>query len=125
MRRGLLILFILLAVTQAAVTRLYIGETEGQAMAGLDARVNFWIFFVGGDVKTVIHKIVAGNENKVMSFIPDRTNYKTLCGLSIGAWEIEYAHTCYHRVIANTNIAFYEGTVNPGDTDSLAVKYFF
>ncbi|MDR2431858.1 MAG: hypothetical protein LBD99_06400 [Candidatus Margulisbacteria bacterium] len=123
--RKIFILMLLLSGLQASLTRLYIGETDGQVMAGLDARINFGPFFIGGDIKTVIRKTVFSENDKVLAFLPDRTDYKTAAGLAIGVWEIEYAHTCYHRVISNSDISFYEGNVNPSDTDTLAVKYSF
>lgn len=125
MRKILLILVILLAGTQASVSRLYLGESGGQAMAGVDARVNFGPFFIGGDVKTVVSKMLVNNNDKVVAFLPDRTDYKTSGGLAIGAWEIEYAHTCYHRVISNSDVSVYMDNINPSDTDTLAIRFFF
>jgi len=125
MQKLLLVLLILLALAPASLSRLYVGETDGQPMAGVDTRINFGPFFVGGDVKTVVRKIVVNDDEKVIGFLPDRTDYKTSAGLMYGNLEIEYAHTCYHRVISDRNMKFYENNINPGDTDTITVKISF
>jgi hypothetical protein len=125
MFKPLALLFILLALAPASVSRLYIGENEGQPMAGVDTRINFGPFFVGGDIKTMVRQTVVNRDNKVVGFLPDRTDYKTSAGIEYSNFELEYAHTCYHRVISNNDLAFYENNVNPGDTDTIAVKVRF
>ncbi|GBR74646.1 hypothetical protein NO1_1787 [Candidatus Termititenax aidoneus] len=125
MLKLLALLLILPALATASVSRLYVGENEGQPMAGVDTRINFGPFFVGGDIKTMIRQTVVNRDNKVVGFLPDRTDYKTSAGIEYGNFELEYAHTCYHRVISNSDLAFYENNVNPGDTDTIAVKVTF
>ena len=125
MKKLFLLTLILLTCAQAAVSRLYVGETDGQPMAGVDARIDFGPFFVGGDVRTVVRKLVVNADDKVIGFLPDRTDYKTSAGITLGNMEIEYAHTCYHRVISDADIKFYENNINPGDTDTIAVKISF
>lgn len=121
----ILSLLILFSVSSASVTRLYIGEFEGQFMAGIDSRVDFKPFYIGADVRTIIRKSVVNEEDKVVGFFPDRTDYKTFVGLSVGNFEMEYAHTCYHRVISEENLAFYQGNKNLVDTDTLTLKFYF
>jgi hypothetical protein len=125
MKKSILIFLILLAVSHASISRLYIGETNGQMMAGVDTRINFGPFFVGGDVRTVISRAVVNEEGKVIGFMPERTDYKTSFGISIGNFEVEYAHTCYHRVISSTDLSIYADTINPGDTDTRTFRFFF
>ena len=125
MKKSFLILIMLLAVSQASISRLYVGETDGQMMAGVDARINFGPFFIGGDVKTVIRKSLVNEDEKVVGFMPDRTDYKTSGGISVGNFEVEYAHTCYHRVISNKDVMVYENNTNPGDTDTITFRYAF
>jgi hypothetical protein len=125
MKKLILIFLILLAAVEASISRLYVGETGGQMMAGVDTRINFGPFFVGGDVKTVIRKTAINEDEKVVGFMPDRTDYKTACGLSIGDFELEYAHTCYHRVISDKDLAVYAGNQLINDTNTISVKIGF
>ena len=125
MKKLILISLILLAAAQAGISRLYVGETGGQMMAGVDTRINFGPFFIAGDVKTVIRKSMINEDEKVVGFMPDRTDYKTGCGITLGDFEIEYAHTCYHRVISDSNLNVYAGTVNLEDTNTIAMKIRF
>lgn len=125
MKKLFLGIILLAALAQASVTRLYLGELDGQAMAGVDTRINFGPFFVGGDIKTVIRRTVVNEYEKVVAFLPDRTDYQISSGIAVGNFELRYAHTCYHRVISSSDISFYENNVNPGDTDTLSFKIFF
>jgi len=125
MKKLILILLILLAASQASISRLYVGETGGQMMAGVDTRINFGPFFIAGDVKTVISRTLVNEEEKVVGFMPDRTDYKVGFGISIGNFEVEYAHTCYHRVISNSNVNVYAGNINPEDTNTLTFRITF
>jgi hypothetical protein len=118
-------ILLLVNLADASISRLYIGELDAQFMAGVDTRIDFGPFFVGGDVRTVIRKMVVSEEEKVVGFMPDRTDYKTGCGFVIGDVEVEYAHTCYHRVISSANLEFYAGNENPEDTNTIAVKMAF
>lgn len=115
----------LLSFSNASVTRLYVGELDGQFMAGVDTRIEFSIFYIGGDVRTLIRKTVVNEDERVVGFFPDRSDYKTFIGLSVGNFEMEYAHTCYHRVISEENLQFYEGSENLADTDTLTLRWFF
>jgi hypothetical protein len=119
------IIFLMMNAANASISRLYIGELDAQFMAGVDTRIDFGPFFVGGDVRTIIRKTVMDEEEKVVGFMPDRTDYKTGCGFVIGDVEIEYAHTCYHRVISSQNLQFYAGNENPEDTNTIAIKTVF
>ncbi|MDR1997324.1 MAG: hypothetical protein LBQ83_03270 [Candidatus Margulisbacteria bacterium] len=125
MPKLILISLILLAFAPASISRLYIGESGGQLMAGVDTRIKFGPFFVGGDIKTVIRKMVFNEQDKLIGFLPDRTDYKTAAGIAVNGVEIEYAHTCYHRVISDSNLSFYADNINPGDTDTITVKIAF
>jgi hypothetical protein len=118
-------ILILLSGLNASVTRLYVGDLDGQFMAGVDSRVNFSVFFIGADVRTLIRKSVMNEDDKVVGFFPDRTDYKTSVGIALDNFEIEYAHTCYHRVISEEDLKFYEGNKNLADTDTITVKFIF
>ena len=120
-----LVSFFLTAFSSASVTRLYVGSLDSQFMAGVDARVDFGPFFVAGDVRTLISRAVINEEDKVIGFMPDRTDYKTAFGIVLGNVEIEYAHTCYHRVISSTDIALYQDNQNPEDTNTIAIRVTF
>lgn len=120
-----LFLFSLLSLGNATVSRLYVGEMDGQFMAGVDTRIVFGPFFVGGDVRTIIRKTVVNEEEKVVGFMPDRSDYKTSAGLILGPVEIEYAHTCYHRVISSEDLMLYQGNQNPEDTNTISMKVTF
>ena len=138
--KKLLILFLLLLTPAlASVSRLYLGELDGQFMAGVDTRVDFKPFYIGGDVRTIIRKTVVGRENddgeltndkndneKVIGFLPDRTDYKFFFGITFSdRFEVEYAHTCYHRVISSSDNALYLNNVNPDDTDTITFRFIF
>jgi len=127
MKKILLILLIsLCSLAFSSVSRLYIGELDGQFMAGVDTRIDFSVFFVGGDVRTVIRKTVFNNDEETAGFLPDRTDYKTFVGIKFGEeTELEYAHTCYHRVISNDDLAFYSTNKNLANTDTLAIRRYF
>lgn len=116
---------ILISAASASVSRLYIGELDGQFMAGVDTRIDFGPFFAGADVRTVIKKTIFEEDDKVVGFMPDRTDYKTLCGIDFGDVELEYAHTCYHRVISNNDLSFYKDNINPPDTDTIGLRIIF
>lgn len=135
----LVLLIIITAPTLASVSRLYVGELDGQFMAGVDTRIDFRPFFIGGDVRTIIRKTVIGRENeegeltsdkkddeKVVGFLPDRTDYKFLFGITFNDhFEIEYAHTCYHRVISSSDNSLYLNNINPDDTDTITFRFIF
>jgi hypothetical protein len=123
----LLTVLIFISLTNASVSRLYIGELDGQFMAGVDTRIDFSAFYVGGDVRTIIRKTVFNSEEEeTVGFLPDRTDYKTFVGIKFGEYtELEYAHTCYHRVISNDDLSFYKENKNLGNTDSLAIRQYF
>jgi len=121
----LILTLIISACSFASLSRLYVGELDAQFMAGVDTRIDFGLFFIGGDVRTIIRKAVVNEEEKVVGFMPDRTDYKTSVGLAIGDTEIEYAHTCYHRVISSANLAFYQNNLNPEDTNIVSVRVKF
>ncbi len=123
----LIFTLILAAFCSASVSRLYVGELDGQFMAGVDMRTDFKPFYVGGDVRTLIRKTVIASEEQTSSsgFLPDRTDYKTLAGISFGDVEIEYAHTCYHRVISTDDVSFYYNNKNPKNTDTIVIRWFF
>lgn len=120
-----LFLATLLAIGNATASRLYVGEMDGQFMAGVDTRIDFGPFFVGGDVRTIIRKTVVNEDEKVVGFMPDRSDYKTSAGIVLGAVEIEYAHTCYHRVISSEDLMLYQGNQNPEDTNLVSMKVTF
>lgn len=120
-----LFLATLLAIGNATASRLYVGEMDGQFMAGVDTRIDFGPFFVGGDVRTIIRKTVVNEDEKVVGFMPDRSDYKTSAGIVLGAVEIEYAHTCYHRVISTEDLMLYQGNQNPEDTNLVSMKVTF
>lgn len=120
-----LTLISLLAFGNATASRLYVGEMDGQFMAGVDTRIDFGPFFVGGDVRTIIRKTVVNEDEKVVGFMPDRSDYKTSVGVVLGAVEIEYAHTCYHRVISSEDLMLYQGNENPEDTNLVSMKVTF
>lgn len=126
-KTSLIFCLILISFSFCSVSRLYIGELDGQFMAGVDTRIDFSAFYVGGDVRTIIRKTVFATENEeTVGFLPDRTDYKTSFGIKFGEdTELEYAHTCYHRVISNEDLAFYSANKNPGNTDSLAFRRYF
>ena len=121
----LLFLMTLMNFANAGASRLYVGDMDGQFMAGVDTRIDFGPFFVGGDVRTIIRKTVVNEDEKVLGFMPDRSDYKTSCGIVLGLVELEYAHTCYHRVISSEDLMMYQGNENPGDTNTLAMKVTF
>jgi hypothetical protein len=120
-----LFLLTLLALGNATASRLYVGDMDGQFMAGVDTRIDFGPCFVGGDVRTIIRKTVINDDEKVVGFMPDRSDYKTSVGVVLGPVEIEYAHTCYHRVISSEDLLLYQGNENPGDTNVVAMKVTF
>lgn len=136
-----LLIFLLIMATPllASVSRLYVGELDGQFMAGVDSRIDFNPFFIGGDVRTIIRKTVIGRENKegeltsdkqdeekIVGFLPDRTDYKLFFGITFNDhFEIEYAHTCYHRVISSSDNSLYLNNVNPDDTDTITLRFIF
>jgi len=121
----ILSLVLLTSCGSASVSRLYIGELDAQFMAGVDTRIDFGPFFVGGDVRTLIRKMVVAEDEKVVGFLPDRTDYKTSVGFVVGMVEFEYAHTCYHRVISSKDLAFYNENINPEDTNTIAMRITF
>lgn len=125
MKKLIIISLILLAGAQAGISRLYVGETGGQMMAGVDTRINFGPFFLTGDVRTVIRKSAINEDEKVVGFMPDRTDYKTGGGISVGNFEVEYAHTCYHRVISDKDLSIYEGGDFLEDTNTITFKFKF
>ena len=106
----------------SSITRLYVGELDAQFMAGVDTKIDFGPFYALGDVRTLVRKTVIDEEDKVIGFIPDRTDYKTGVGVVIGETEIEYAHTCYHRVISSNDLKLYANNINPDDTNTITVK---
>jgi hypothetical protein len=120
-----LFLLTLLAMGNATASRLYVGDMDGQFMAGVDTRIDFGPFFVGGDVRTIIRKTVVNEDEKVVGFMPDRSDYKTSCGIVLGMVELEYSHTCYHRVISSEDLLLYQGNENPEDTNVVAMKITF
>lgn len=138
-KRILVFLLIMLTPALASVSRLYIGELDGQFMAGVDTRIDFRPFFIGGDIRTIIRKTVIGREDekgeltsdkkddeKVIGFLPDRTDYKLFLGITFNDFfEIEYAHTCYHRVISSSDNSLYLNNVNPEDTDTITFRFIF
>lgn len=121
----LISLLLICSFANAAVSRLYVGEFDGQFMAGVDARFELGPIFVGGDVRTLISRAVVNEEEKVVGFMPDRTDYKTYAGLDLGTVEIEYSHTCYHRVISEADVMLYLDNVNPEDTNTISIKIKF
>lgn len=125
----LLAVLLFISLSHGSVSRLYIGELDGQFMAGVDTRVDFSAFFIGGDVRTIIRKTVFNadeDKSEVAGFLPDRTDYKTFIGIKFGEdTEFEYAHTCYHRVISNEDLSFYKETKNPGNTDTVVLRRYF
>jgi len=126
MKKFILISFLLiLSVANASISRLYIGEFDGQFMAGVDARLEVGPIFIGGDVRTLISRAVVNEEEKVVGFMPDRTDYKTYVGLDFGNVEVEYSHTCYHRVISEADVMLYMDNVNPEDTNVVSIKIKF
>jgi len=125
MKKLLLIAILLTVLAQASISRLYIGETGGQAMAGLDTRIDIGPFFIGSDIKTVIRQFIANDYNKVIAFLPDRTDYQLSAGIALERFELRYAHTCYYRVISSSDLSLYENNVNPDETKTLSIKFFF
>ena len=116
---------VLVSSAFAGASRLYVGDIDGQFMAGVDTRIDFGPFFVGGDVRTITRKTLINQDEKILGFMPDRSDYKTSCGLVLGMVEIEYAHTCYHRVISREDLILYQGNETPEDTNSIAMKVTF
>lgn len=119
---------ILTPAVQASVSRLYVGELDGQFMAGVDTRAEFDGFFIGGDIRTLIRKSVINQDNRTVGFLPDRTDYKVLMGLEFeDGWSIELAHVCYHRVISSDDLTLYaDANLNHiEDTDIITVKWMF
>ncbi len=124
---------------EASISRLYVGELDGQFMAGVDARAEIDQVYIGGDIRTVIRKSVMNEDNKTVGFLPDRTDYKLMAGVNFDdGWSVELAHVCYHRVISSDDLTMYtktneDGTqtyINPDlneitDTDIITIKYAF
>lgn len=110
---------------QASVSRLYLGETQGQFTAGIDSRLDIGVFFVGADIKTAIRSMVANESNQVIGFLPDRTSYQISGGLAISNFELNIAHTYYRRIISSSDLSMYQNNINPGDTDTVSIKVSF
>ncbi len=129
MRKYLPILITILmfySVTSAATyTRLYYGALDAQPVAGLDSRIDLGPFFVGADVRALFLKNVVNQDNSMAGSMPDRTDYKTSFGIMLWDVELEYAHTCYHRIISSTDISLYTNNQNPGNTDYFAMRWRF
>ena len=116
---------ITMTALNASITRLYVGEFDSQFMAGLDARINLGPVFIGGDIRTLIGRTLINEDEKIVGFLPDRSDYRFFSGLNFGNVEIEYSHTCYHRVISETDVSLYMDNVNPEDTDVISLKIKF
>jgi hypothetical protein len=132
MKNLLKVLLVMVAVvgfntaSQADISRLYLGEMDGQFMAGLDSRVYLGPLYLGGDVRTLIGSTITNSEKyAVMGFSPARTDYTFAAGVNVGAVNLEYATTCYHRVISSTDLAQYLNTVEIPNTQSFKVKLNF
>ncbi len=125
MKKMVILLCLLLASANAAYSKLYVGEMDGQFMAGVEMRVEVGFLYLGGDVRTMISRAVFNEEDKVVGFLPDRTDYKTVAGLTFGSTELEYGHVCYHKVISADDLTLYEGNVNPEDTNTLSIRFKF
>ena len=124
----IMIFSILTPTVYASSSRLYVGELDGQFMAGVDSQTEFDGFFVGGDVRTLIRKSVVNEDDRTVGFLPDRTDYKVKAGIEFDdGWSVELAHVCYHRVISTTDLSFYADTnfKQIENTDILTIKYSF
>lgn len=122
----LITVIVCVAPIQADITRLYMGEMEGQFMAGLDSKVSVGALYLGGDVRTLIGKTINDpNKYAVVGFSPDRTDYTFMAGINMGAVNLEYASTCYHRVISSSDLNQYLSTVEIPNTQSFKVKLSF
>ncbi len=115
----------LFSLGNATYSRLYYGELDARNVAGIDSRVDFGPFFAGADVRTLFPKTIIDQENNYVGTMPDRTDYKTSLGIVLWAVELEYAHTCYHRVISGTDLSLYQDNQNPANTDYIALRWRF
>ncbi len=119
------ITIILISALNASITRLYVGEFDSQFMAGLDAKINLGPIFVGGDIRTLIGRTLLNEDERVVGFLPDRSDYRFFSGIDFGNVELEYSHTCYHRVISEEDVSLYLDNVNPDNTDVVSIKIKF
>jgi hypothetical protein len=128
MKKLILILLVLLmagASYGASLSKLYLGELDGQLMAGLETKMGLEDLYLGGDIRTTIRQVAVMSKGAVLGFFPDRTDYTVFIGIPLFGAVVEYSHTCSHTVISSQNTELYMNPMFYDNVDKLTVQVRF